>query len=365
MHSNARRVDEAEAFCRIEIAVHAGLEIGATAPLALPVFAEGIPLEITSDGSMAVSAALSLSLLQAGLLRGEDYRDGFESEHDLVNSAIGRFFMDESEGVKHFDLRTIYYDENPGFAPDDDGLTEMSGIDEAVPVAYFLRVANAASTVFVKGGIERLEAACPGLGETAMFHLNHSVWAVANCATPAAALEWCEYLYWEGEEDESDVLEAYGEDGVHFTRAEFTGTVPEIAYKPRKALNQPALAKLRKSDNALVREVADVLSKLGAASRKSCDLPNVCNRLNMECYDYSLVIRWSDDDPIGRILDDRDQWMSGDEYTTDVMGMSAFNATKENIAGWFEYMRLELLRMRLLDRLICLVAGTTELPETA
>lgn len=345
--------------------MYAGLEVGAAAPLALPVFADGIPLEIISDGSMAVSASLSISLLQAGLLRDEDYRDGFGSEHDLVNRAIGRFFTDESEGVKHFDLRTIYYDENPYFASEDDGLTEMSGIDEAGPVAYFLRVANAASTVFVKEGIERLEAASPGLGETAMFHLNHSVWAVANCATPADALEWCEYLYWESEEDESGVLEAYGEDGVHFTRAEFTGTVPEIAYKPREVLNRPALAKLRKSDNVLVREVADVLSKLKAASRKSCDLPNVGNRLNMECYDYSLVIRWSDGDPIGRILDDRDQWVSGDEYTTDVMAMSAFNATRENIAGWVEYMRLELLRMRLLDRLICLVAGDPESPETA
>jgi PRTRC genetic system protein F len=134
--------------------------------------------------------------------------------------------------------------------------------------------------------------------------------------TPGYVLGVAEYLYWYGESDEDEAIKQALDMGGYktldellaseefFTRAEFFSEMPEWAAHPRRTLTRRQI-QVAAGKDAFAREVVDAMDTVWNIVRFYGPFADVRNEdVGADMIDFGLIVRWSEDDMVGRVLDD-------------------------------------------------------------
>ena len=214
----------------------------------------------------------------------------------------------------------------------------------------------------MKDRLTRIEAACPGLGETALYWLHRASGRTLYVLTPESARHLCEYIHWQGSSDQADWLEemtALGmtaEDMAESISPDwYDGHFPAWVIDPRPVLDEVALSGLT---HASV-EVASLASTLLDIERLVADggqLPGL-EGLDVECVYFGAYLKWDAEDPVDRVFDDFIEYANcaSDGYT-DLYGAQAVPLDPEGFYVWLQKTGLGLQMLSSLDRLITQIA---------
>ncbi len=162
-----------------------------------------------------------------------------------------------------------------------------------------------------------IERAAPGLAETALAMLNIASRRGLPIYTPFTALDQACWTWWQGEMDESEVLEMMRaetdpgttpEDLELYTRGQFDAAIPPCASQPKMRIKGAALARLARKRGD-VGELARALISLQAAitrdrRRKERFALHASDDDGYRALGWAATLRWNAQDPVSRLFDD-------------------------------------------------------------
>lgn len=324
--------------------------------LTLPTLAPEVPAQISFGGAGRSRVQLALGMSQAGLIRAGDLSrlHGGAVDIDTVDGLIESVWKREiGDLYALFMLRCeatllvgLEADQLPGHCDGREGYAVV--FDNQYDPEWFV----------VGPALTRLEARGTGLAYTALVLLDFALSMGDRPFTPLGALEMCQWMYWEGEEDESVVAadpDTYGDDIAK--RAEIFGLIPEWALgKGVKLLSPCKLARLAKThadtpDGPLLKALAE-LAKVIVGRRKSgafADAPDDGPRTAP-----MAVVRWDENDLLHRVFDDYWQYAQQgeqDAYT----GFIRFDTSAAGISEALKRTRQTGLVLKATDNVLQLL----------
>lgn len=242
---------------------------------------------------------------------------------------------------------------------------EENGPMYAVGIGYSSENANCYS---LKEKIEALEAAAPGLGETALSVLYNWIHKVMFGFTPDFLRDHVEHFYWYGEETEQAAKEAAADmDGVGVEEVElfigvddFEKEYPKWVCSPSEKLKRPALKKLVKNPN---HAIAEVVSHLLSAPDMKCwekAWPTYLSELGSdnESIGYGVLLCWdgSDTDLTFRIHDDFMEY-AYQGNTTDLYALYLSEQTYDGVSSLFHHLESYIQALTWVDHAITLLSA--------
>lgn len=259
--------------------------------------------------------------------------------------------MLEAEGQRYAGQRSLdeLYEQACGMAPQTPHF-----VVALAPTAWRM--------VQIREGVERLEAAVPGLGWAA-------VQAFTSAAVPFGAKEftWVEfaiqYSQWGGHETCAAYLEESGESLEDFggiSDAQFESFAPLQRMRAAPKLTQSRLQQVAASGQERAATVARLLIDMHALRRAPLPCNAAC--LQGECslqppMDPTVFVIWSNEDPVCRIADDFYEIMaSGEDYFTEATAYIAVpldrpGGLQRTTKRWQRF----LDRLRMADQLLTLL----------
>lgn len=214
----------------------------------------------------------------------------------------------------------------------------------------------------MKDRLTRIEAACPGLGETALYWLQRASGRTLYVLTPESARDLCEYIHWQGSCDQADWLEEMtsmgmtAEDMAEAISPDwYDGHFPAWVIHPKPALDGVALSSLVDAD-AEIASLATTLLDIERLVADGGQLPGL-DGLEVECVYFGAYLKWDADDPVDRVFDDFIEYANcaSDGYT-DLYGAQAVPLDAEGFYVWLQRTGLGLQLLSSLDRLITQIA---------
>lgn len=289
------------------------------APLALPTFAPDVPMHYTIPGIDTLTVPLTIALLEADVISNAMLRaprnallvDVFgETEKQLCESALTHWWtrLVRANSCKFFrwELHVQHLE--------DDG----HGHDKATTAWFcFDRMDGEIPRFALSHGIERLEAALAGFGQTVLAVLREATQLLPDSFTPWVAIGWAERLHWDNSGTDQEMIEDFAEmNGVTvenalanydlMTRAKFFANVPEWVCRPRQVVSRAAIGAAGTGDfERCVIEVCDALHAL--VSRPDFVLrpqDKGAYRCGHDTVDGAMVLLWNEGDVIGQVIDD-------------------------------------------------------------
>lgn len=211
-----------------------------------------------------------------------------------------------------------------------------------------------------------LERTAPGLAGSALFAIYSAhVWSVP-IFTPYVGLGFAVHYHWQGEDDESFVLEELAEQGQDtteidiFRRADFDRAIPKQVTFP-ELLSRRKLAPLARRRGTigkiaeLTRSIVDVV----AAERKRQPREKLEMTFANDYDDdgqalaYALALRWNPTDPLAQLTDDHLEYVS-QIGGSDTLGW--FNLKPGQLPAWIAQMERRFAIVRMIDELVPLIA---------
>jgi PRTRC genetic system protein F len=197
-----------------------------------------------------------------------------------------------------------------------------------------------APTMFDIGtSLRSLEAERPQLGQTVMAALDQGLSRSCRGLTPRAAFDWCQYVYWRGEKDESELMEEFRmeykemptDEKIHeecniYTRAKFDAALPGWAGSgPIKPLSLAQLKRYRPAPDDH-KAIAATINLITALERIRSDASKWDRMEHVAWEICPYILRWEGmDDPIGGIYDDMVNPMyEGSETLMDINAAFCF-----------------------------------------
>lgn len=222
--------------------------------------------------------------------------------------------------------------------------------------------ANQPESISIGKTMEVMEAARRGLGCKAVDILDAALSWFCIPFSPGGAFQMAQMIYWDGENDEQEVLARYKEEGEGdvdvVKRAELFAGIPDWAFdhtlKRPKVLSNEAFAqaakKMKRKPIGPLLSCLDRLNDLMAVDKRDlrCDSPD-----EFQCTEPMVMLNWSDDDNLGRVFDDFWQFeMQGEQ--APYMGVVKFALTDEDLSNALVRIRHTGNLLKALDD--CLVA---------
>ena len=293
-------------------------------PLTLPLLDGGIRKECVVDPWDYRWASIALLWLDAGVLTEEDTGN----PRELVNTALLRWVALQIEGnveLSRFNLAAHTFPSDCGEVPSDrhyEPLNESEwffGIYGGVSFPWFT----------LQEKLMALEAACPGLGQTALAAFTDHAFKTLPILSLAEARGMAERVWWgwsSTDEEWKNYLEneCDGEDieNMDVLRpSEFDAYYPEWAIHAKSVLSSDDLTTIvAKGATPEVKEVATRLLALMEVASKPFRLPSTYNDgpVESDSIYYLAYLRWNAEDPLMRLIDDVDEEINcggGDGYT--------------------------------------------------
>ena len=323
-------------------------------PLSLARFGAGLTVSLNPCLDVRRWSSLALRWLEIGELQEE--ASGLppllvqQALHGWINRQVGQ--------LQHFAFEVLVATSSAALSygalfPD---------ASEADDQWYWAIQSEQVEWLSMKDRLTRIEEACPGLGETALYWLHRASGRTLYVLTPESARHLCEYIHWQGSSDQADWLEemtALGmtaEDMAESISPDwYDGHFPAWVIDPRPVLDEVALSGLT---HASV-EVASLASTLLDIERLVADggqLPGL-EGLDVECVYFGAYLKWDAEDPVDRVFDDFIEYANcaSDGYT-DLYGAQAVPLDPEGFYVWLQKTGLGLQMLSSLDRLITQIA---------
>jgi PRTRC genetic system protein F len=214
----------------------------------------------------------------------------------------------------------------------------------------------------MKERLTRIEAACPGLGETALYWLHRASGRTLYVLMPESARDLCEYIHWQGSSDQADWLEEMTSMGMtaedmaeSISPDWYDGHFPSWVLHPKPVLDEFALSELTDAEGDLA-VVARTLLDIEQLVADGGQLPGL-DGLEVESVYFGAYLKWDADDPVDRVFDDFIEYANcaSDGYT-DLYGAQAVPLDPEGFTVWLQKTGLGLQLLSSLDRLITQIA---------
>lgn len=337
----------------------------------IPVL-DGIPGEFSLRPESAFWANISLWCDEAGIVKAQDWKAAKDAQ-DIATSALHRWSAGFGE-LKHlgcaFHFDKLEADSYLGSELSYEDLLSARNLDSNRQYLTVSASPNKFNERVIGPRILALEAACPGLGETALSALRDSAYRTVNVLDPALAFNTATYTFWYGESDENMALEeiaAMGEDPEAYDLVrlkDFTDYAPKWVWTPGTKITPQRLAAITK-DAALpnnVRQVASISRNI-LRHLKNKPFPDQWAGI----YDESLIgigmALWWGQEPaciMQRVWDDfMNQTMQSGEGI-EAFGFDIIEATPDGFCAWMDQKQrwIELAVMQ--DTLIDLISEDIE-----
>ncbi|MGP8437143.1 PRTRC system protein F [Paraburkholderia fungorum] len=331
------------------------------APIALPSLSD-IPGVYTISSGESFAYPLVRSLLESGLIGAEDVARRPRSELALATAALTRRWNQITDGMELFDWNLRIDQALDGYSFD----STIKQTDQAWAMVQTTHGPVSCRQVSIGGAINALEQVCKGLGQTLLAALYDACDMLPTICTPAYALGLAEYTYWYGESDESFAIEEAMslhdcqsreeliETFDFFTRDKFFRGMPEWAASPQRVLSR-AKVKRAAAQDEFATEVVAAMDAIWNIVRFYGPFAEVgTGGAGLDAIDLALVVRWTEDDVVGRVVDDFLQYIADGEF------LGAASATPLNIVGgdiatWLKQMEATALLAKAVERLLTLL----------
>ena len=305
--------------------------------LIIPTIPALIPTSLTVTDASARAAKIVLSLFDMGLVSEIDL-EGNSFPHELISTVLTRWLDERSRDFKgHFNLYLSMKDtlEEMGMSNED-----LESVDVGEDIAtHGLKVAvyfRNPGFYTLREKVDALENDVPGLGEHALSMLYSVLHQTQFAVTPCWALDTARYEYWQGEDDEKDVIEEYlmnDEEYDGLTRAEFDEQIPKLASEPGEKLSRAKIARIAKEYPRLAKLCMLLLE--GETIRKEYKQfvwsENIFDGGDCHNVEYGCLLSWQEGDPVCRILDDWGNYVY-QMGTCDLTGIYFSHDSAEGIA---------------------------------
>jgi len=336
------------------------------APLALPSLAD-LPGVYTIRSGESFSHPLALSLLHSGVITEADVRQRPKSELALAQAALSRRWEQITAGMNLFDwnLRIEQAPEHgyPQYLEEHLWALIQTG---GGPVTC--------AVICIGRAMEKLESVRAGLGQTVLATLYDAFRMLPTVCTPRYVLGVAEYLYWYGESDEDEAikqaLDMGGYDTVEellasedfFTRDKFFSEMPEWAAQPRRTLTRRQI-QLAAGRDPFVREIVDAMDAVWNIVRFYGPFADVRSEdVGADLIDFGLLVRWSEDDMVGRVLDDFLHHAQEGDYVI-ASSVTPLKIVGADMADWLKRMESTGMLAKAVERVLSLLADFQE-PRT-
>ena len=305
--------------------------------LNLPVLSPEVPETIEFGLPSPLLLRLALAMSQARMVSDDDLATLSEGAvtslqlRSLVESAWKRCLGDRFD----FEILSAYVhlvlpDKNDSFFSDESGDLKVG----------FVLDADQPDSVCFERIYEALEAKESGLGCKVMRVLDATLCAFGVPCSPSGAFEMAKYVYWQGEDNEQDAIEVFGDEyedayGEIVVRDEIFAGVPEAVYRLSDVMEKPGeLESLaERFCGCPLGKLLSLVSGLAKLNQVPALIP-----LGYDDYDCSMpfsppvIINWnSDNDGLNRVFDDYFNSMNQCGESAPWVGAVVFDPTIEGI----------------------------------
>lgn len=339
---------------------------GAVFALALPRLAGAIPLTVVPPHLAAANASIASFLIQSGAIREGDVPEKWDDAIEICQGALGAWLKREL-GPLHCLEPVFTLTASSG---SDGGSIPRKGTREAASIRYssveLVWYENNLQQWPVGAGLEALERAFPGLGQATLDILRRQSRFVYPLFTPDLACDVASYVYWCGEDDEEAALDMEAGDDEEareamrdemVTRCKLDEAFPSWATampsKRPKPLTLAVIGQVASSsDDPAIRAIAADALNLARLRIKDVFSPAV----EGEFLGWGAVLSWREDDLTVRVYDDLVQLAYQGEFCDRIGELDIVLDAPQAMRSWQRAMRLRFKAIRLIDRLILLLA---------
>ncbi len=299
---------------------------------------------------------LNIATLCASLVEDDFQVKEDATAPDLVNAALA------SWASKHCADIQVLDDFNIIVTLDDDKFGLESYDDNSNTPGHWFVAIEAGQTlnyVTVDKKLMELESAFSGLGRTAIHAAQQASFKTFMAFTPSVAKDIASYLYWQGEEIDTDVIENLGDQGVDgedldgfFLPSQFIAPFLPLFFEAGSLPDAELQNIAETAAGGLAGEVAEVILSINGLINDGAALPGLHDYSNDQAFFSCILGIDAGNDPVSRVIDDHFEQANaaGDVYTglygvTKVpFKMEAFNHWRENMEkGFALYSKLDQL----------------------
>ncbi|KVP71077.1 hypothetical protein WL30_27430 [Burkholderia ubonensis] len=336
----------------------------------VPRIAPDVPVRYATGNNRPFTRSLALALMNGGVVTEADAAalDANAGEQQLVDTIVERAWREITADLRllSWNLQISGNQHDPGFAL----ITIRSDNGYAsAPVRY------------ISEGINRLEKAAPGLGQTVLAVLydvcNHYLPAIC---TPFETIGVAQQIHWYGEVDElsaleelacmhemdmpdkddPDALDAFFEALETPRRSSFFRSAPQWVCYPSRVMTaeQVAGAHLSTADVIFVYSVVGACDDIHRIVTSGGPFARIDSRdADAESIDYAMYLLWDEEDGTTRALDAHWHYAIQGDYLDAMTGVRLPLAGK-HIGTWFDRMRNTAQLARATEDLISLISSS-------
>jgi len=327
------------------------------APIALPSLTD-IPGVYTISSGESFAYPLVKSLLDSGVIEAEDVARRPRSELALATAALTRRWNRITDGMQLFDWNLKLEQALDGYSHD-----SFKQTDQVWAMVQTTHGPVSCRQVSIGGAINALEQVREGLGQTVLAALYDACDMLPTICTPAHAFGLAQYTYWYGESDESFAIEEAMslhdcqsreeliETFDFFTQDKFFRDMPKWAASPKRVLTRAKVKRAAALDE-FAAEVVAAMDTVWNIARFYGPFADVgTGGAGLDAIDLALVVRWTEDDVVGRVVDDFLQYIADGEF------LGAASATPLAIVGgdiatWLKQMEATALLAKAVEHLL-------------
>ncbi len=163
--------------------------------------------------------------------------------------------------------------------------------------------------------VGELEAVLEGFGQTALAVLMDATRYLPDSFTPWRALDCAHWLHWEeSETDEELIAEQQNLDGCTreeaeasvLTRKEFYGDMPRWVTQPQRVRTREEIVRAARDSytKSVITTCDDIAQLVNSPGFNINSFDIGAHNTRMDSIDGFLVLRWTERDAIGRVIDD-------------------------------------------------------------
>jgi len=324
--------------------------------LTLPVFAPEVPavIEFTPAGERHLRLVLAMSRL--GMISDDDLAGLRRTSMSAIaiRALIEKGWQREVGGDYSFKLISAYA---RLILPHRDSEEEFS-TENGEPLVCVAINAGHPEWITIGKAFSAIEALQPGLGRKAIGILEGSLCHFGIPHTVGGAFEMAQNLYWYGEDDESVVLEEYGDEADDADiprRADLFDGIPEWAYVkisnelPYSTDEEFAVATERLADHPVGKLLAALLHLDRIDSDNDLFATPYLNEERIIPNEPPIVCGWTGETDFDRIYDDNYRYFAEDGEEPPWSGCVMFAPTEAGISESLPRIRHTGLVLRALD----------------
>ncbi|MGQ7939106.1 PRTRC system protein F [Paraburkholderia sp. D1E] len=330
---------------------------------------DGIPSRFTVQSGDAFARPFALSLLDNGVIAEADVARRPSSEIALCSKALTRNWREITASLTRFDWRLrIEQDQHRAL----DGSYWQSCRQTDPDVVWALLGTNqgpfSCGQVCIGPAIEHLEGLRRGLGQTVLSALYDVLDMLPLVCTTRMAISIAEYTYWHGHSDEDEAFrealfyhdvktkEELTEVSDFVTHKQIYGRMPKWVRRPERVLSRAQVQRAAKPD-AFAQAVVSAMDELWTVLRFCGPFADHSSPdAGAELVDFTLILRWSEDDSIGRIIDDYGHYAAEGDHIS-AASVSGLRLSDRSISDWLQKMRASALLAAAAERVLDLLGS--------